>query len=101
VSGYGVRLTLEAAEDLKRLQAFLVDQDLAAAERALDAIETAFRLLEHSPFSCSKAWPGERTLLRELVISFGNAGYVALFEIDDPRHISILAVRHQRDEDYH
>jgi len=26
---------------------------------------------------------------------------VALFEIDDPRHISILAVRHQRAEDYH
>jgi plasmid stabilization system protein ParE len=96
-----VRLTLEAVEDLKQLQAFLIDRDLAAAERALDAIESAFALLEHSPFSCRKAWPGDRPLLRELIIPFGNAGYVALFEIDDPHHLSILAVRHQREEDYH
>jgi plasmid stabilization system protein ParE len=101
VSSYRVRLTLEAVEDLKRLQAFLIERDLAAAERALDALESAFALLEHSPFSCRKAWPGDRPLLREIVIPFGNAGYVALFEIDDPRHISILAVRHQREEDYH
>ena len=39
--------------------------------------------------------------MRELLIPFGNAGYVALFEIDDPSHDSILAVRHQREEDYH
>ncbi|MGE0030094.1 MAG: type II toxin-antitoxin system RelE/ParE family toxin [Steroidobacteraceae bacterium] len=98
---YRVRLTHEAVDDLKRLQAFQIEQDLAAAERAVDAIEPAFALLEHSPFSCRKAWPGDRPRLRELVIPFGNAGYVALFEIDDPRHVSILAVRHQREEDYH
>ena len=101
MSRYRARLTPEAVEDLKRLQAFLIERDLAAAERALDAIEAAFELLEHSPFSCRKAWPGDRPLLRELIIPFGNAGYVALFEIDDPRHVSILAVRHQREEDYH
>ena len=98
---YRVRLTPEAAEDLKRPQAFLIERDLAAAERALDAIGSAFVLLEHSPFSCRKAWPGDRPLLRKLIIPFPDAGYVALFEIDDPRHISILAVRHQREEDYH
>jgi plasmid stabilization system protein ParE len=101
VSRYRVRLTLEAVEDLKRLQAFLVDKDPTAAARALDAIETAFRLLENSPFSCRKAWPGDRPLLREILIPFGNAGYVALFEIDDSSHVSVLAVRHQREEDYH
>ena len=98
---YRVRLTLEAVEDLKRLQAFLIDKDPAAADRALDAIEAAFELLEYSPFSCRKAWPGDRPLLREVLIPFGDAGYVALFEIDDPRHVTILAVRHQREEDYH
>lgn len=96
-----VRLTLEAVEDLKRQQAFLIDKDPTAAGRALDAIQTAFELLEHSPFSCRKAWPGHRPLLRELLIPFGNAGFVALFEIDGPRHVTILAVRHQREEDYH
>ena len=101
MSRYHVRLTLEAIEDLKRLQSFLIERNLSAAERALKAIETAVVLLEHSPFSCRKAWPGDRPLLREIVIPFGSAGYVALFEIDGPRHISVLAVRHQREEDYH
>jgi len=101
VNHYRVRLTLEAVEDLKRLQAFLIEKDPTAAARALDAIETAFKLLEYSPFSCRKAWPGDRPLLRELLIPFGSAGYVALFEIDDRSHVSILAVRHQREEDYH
>ena len=99
--GYRVRLTLEAIADLRRLQDFMIERDLNVAERALVAIESAFALLEHSPFSCRKAWPGNRPLLRELVIPFGDAGYVALFEIDDSRHVSILAVRHQREDDYH
>lgn len=73
----------------------------AAADRAVDAIETCFELLENSPFSCRKAWPGDRPLLRELVIPFGSAGYVAMFEIDGPSQVSILAVRHQREEDYY
>jgi plasmid stabilization system protein ParE len=101
VSRYRVRLTLEALDDLTRLQAFLIERDPTAAARAVDAIEASFGLLEHSPFSCRKAWPGHRPLLRELVIPFGSAGYVALFEIDGPSHVSILAVRHQREEDYH
>jgi len=96
-----VRLTYEVLEDLKRLQTSLLERDLAPAERTLDAIEFALRLLEHSPYSCRKAWPGDRPLLRDLVIPFGNAGYVALSEIDGPRHISIRAVRHQREDDYH
>ena len=38
--------------------------------------------------------------LRELVIPFGAAGYVALFEIESNGIVSILAVRHQREDDY-
>ena len=98
---YRVRLTIEALDDLKRLQAFLIEKDPEAAARAVNASESAFELLEYSPFSCRKAWPGDRPLLRELVIPFGSAGYVALFEIDGPGHVTILAVRHQREEDYH
>ena len=98
---YRVRLTLEAQDDLKRLQAWLIEQDFAAAERAVEAIDRSFSLLEHSPFSCRKAWPGDRPLLREIIIPFGNTGYVALFEIADSRTVTILAVRHQREEDYH
>jgi plasmid stabilization system protein ParE len=101
VSRYRVRLTLEALADLTRLQAFLIEKDPTAAIRAVDAIEASFELIAFSPFSCRKAWPGDRPLLRELVIPFGSAGYVALSEIDGPGHVTILAVRHQREDDYY
>jgi plasmid stabilization system protein ParE len=101
VTRYRVRLTREALDDLLRLQEFLLERDGATAELALEAIEYAFGLLQTSPFSCRKAWPGDRPLLRELVIPFGSAGYVALSEIEDSTHVSVLAVRHQREEDYH
>ncbi|NTU94105.1 MAG: type II toxin-antitoxin system RelE/ParE family toxin, partial [Chlorobiaceae bacterium] len=32
---------------------------------------------------------------------FGNSGYVALFEIQEERMVTILAVRHQREDDYY
>jgi plasmid stabilization system protein ParE len=37
--------------------------------------------------------------LRELLIPHG--GYVALFEIEDASTVTILAVRHQLEDDYH
>ena len=39
--------------------------------------------------------------LREVIIPFGSAGYVALFEIENRELVTLLAVRHQREEDYH
>ena len=43
----------------------------------------------------------DNTFLRELIIVFGASGYVALFEIDDAKTVTVLAVRHQREDDYH
>jgi len=99
VKRYKVRFTPEAEDDLMRLYDFLLEKDLMAAEHALDAIRGAVELLRFSPFSCRKAIP-DNPFLRELVIPFGSTGYVALFEIDSPSTVSILAVRHQREEDY-
>jgi len=39
--------------------------------------------------------------LREVIIPFGSAGYVALFEIENRDTITLLAMRHQREQDYH
>ncbi|MGH8672963.1 MAG: type II toxin-antitoxin system RelE/ParE family toxin [Burkholderiales bacterium] len=97
---YRVRFTPEAEEDLLRLYDFLLDKDLGAAERALEAIKEATRLLQFSPFSCRKVMRNN-PFLRELVIPFGSTGYVALYEIDDRSTVTVLAVRHQREEDYH
>ena len=96
---YRVRFTPEAEEDLLRLYEFLLERDLNAAERALSAIKKGIDLLRFSPFSCRKALP-DRPFLRELIIPYGRAGYVALFAIEPERMITILAVRHQREEDY-
>ena len=97
---YRIRFTTDAEDDLLRLYAFLLERDLDAAEHALAAIRAAIELLGLSPFSCRKA-VADNPLLRELVIPFGAAGYVALFEIEGPSTITILAVRHQREDDYH
>ena len=97
---YRVRFTPEAEEDLLRLYDFLLATDLGAAERALAAIKEGTRLLRFSPFSCRKV-RRDNPLLRELVVPFGSAGFVALYEIEGTRMVTILAVRHQREEDYH
>ena len=96
---YRLVLSTQAQDDLERLFTFLADKDLAAAQRARKAIEKAYELLEQFPFSCRKA--GDSSFLRELIISFGHSGYVALFEIDNAHTVTVLAVRHQREDDYH
>lgn len=97
-----VTFTPDAETDLLRLFDFLLEAsaDFELAERAIDAVRVATQLLEHSPFSCRKASPDE-PLLRELLIPFGSAGYVALFKIVDAQLVVIVAVRHQREDDYH
>lgn len=52
------------------------------------------------PFSFRKAISGN-PFLREIVIPFGASGYVALYEIENEETVTILAVRHQREDDYH
>ncbi len=97
---YTVRFTPEAQEDLCRLYDFQLEKDLVAAEKALDAINQGVLFLQNFPFSCRKA-SVDNPFLRELLISFGTSGYVALFEIDNEKSVTILAVRHQREEDYY
>ncbi|MCG1043088.1 type II toxin-antitoxin system RelE/ParE family toxin [Mycetohabitans sp. B8] len=100
---YAVRFTRAASDDLDRLYGFIVnrdDADVKIATRALAAIAAGIATLESSPFTCRKAHPS-MPFLRELIIPFGMSGYVALFEIDDNQTVTILAVRHQRESDYH
>ncbi len=99
---FRVRFTEEAFADLERLYDFALqrdDGDWTAAENALEAIRNAIALLERSPFTCRKVLAHD-AFLRELVIGFGASGYVALFDIEDAGTVTVLAVRHQREEDY-
>ncbi len=100
---FQVRFTEQAQADLDRLYDFVLqraDGDWTIAEHALQAIGNSITVLELSPFSCRKATAGN-AFLRELVIRFGAAVYVALFEIENARTVTVLAVRHQREDDYH
>ena len=99
-----VRYSPSARDDLARLYDYLLDrattaEDLDLAERALAAITGAVESLKRSPFIFRKA--GEDPFLRELLVPFGSSGYVALFEIEDASAVTILAVRHQLEDDYH
>ena len=100
---FRVRFTRDAQADLERLYDFIIERDegdFAVAERALDAIRNGIALLESTPFSCRKV-RSDDSFLRELIIAFGVSGYVALFEIEDGKTVTVLAVRHQREDDYH
>jgi plasmid stabilization system protein ParE len=99
---YRIRFTLEAEDDLLRLFDFLLEQDVGTAAKAANSICKALELLEIFPFSCRKADDEEHnSLLRELLIPFGSTGYVALFKIENNDTVTIIAVRHQREDDYH
>lgn len=100
---YKVRFTLEAETDLVRLYEFILEReaiDWHLAENALAAIQQGIRTLELTPFVCRKVKAND-AFLRELIIPFGSTGYIALFEIENRDWVTILAVRHQREEDYH
>jgi plasmid stabilization system protein ParE len=94
-----VRYTRAARDDLLRLYGFLLEQDMKAAQRAMDAIDKSVELLRSFPFTCRKAEP-DSPFLRELLVSFGASGYVALYEIEGDHTVTILAIRHQREDDY-
>ena len=103
---FRVRLTREAESDLERLFDFVLERELARAdgdltlpERAIGALRAGIATLKTSPFTCRKA--GQSPFLRELVVPFGHSGYVALFEVEDATTVTILAVRHQLEDDYH
>lgn len=99
-----VRLTRGAVEDLRRIEDFLIEQALRHGDtdlplRALDSIQRELKVLHTNPFTCRKT--GADPFERELIIPFGGSGFVLLFRILDQRDIAVLALRHQREDDYH
>ncbi|MEO5794380.1 MAG: type II toxin-antitoxin system RelE/ParE family toxin [Rhodoferax sp.] len=102
---FEVRYTDSAREDLLRLLDFLLDraqtvEDFDAAQDAINAVRSAVEThLCRTPFIFRKA--ADSPFLRELVIPLRRTGYVALYEIEAGQVVNILAIRHQREDDYH
>ncbi len=91
-------LAAAAAEDLERLVEFLLERLPEEALQTVDLITDALEILQHHPRIGRPCGSG----LRELVISRGRTGYLALYEYDEAADLAVvLAVRHQREQDYH
>ena len=83
-----------ALADLERLTQFLIGIDPAAAAETVGLIAEAVELLIRHPLI---GRPVEHPL-RELVISRGRTGYVALYSFEEAQDaVLILAIRHQRE----
>jgi plasmid stabilization system protein ParE len=86
-----------AFSDLDRLADSLFKEAPRAAVTAIDVIRDGVGILERHPLigrSCEEG-------LRELVVSYGKSGYVALYSYEQREDVVlILAIRHQREADY-
>lgn len=87
----------QALADLERLVDFLLDNEPIAALDTTALIFEAVQVLENHPLL---GRPAEHDL-RELIISRGRTGYVALYDYEEQHDtVLILAIRHQREVGY-
>jgi addiction module RelE/StbE family toxin len=84
----------QALDDLERLTDFLIENDKNAALRTIELIEEAIQIPTRHPLVgrlCD-------THLRELVISRGKSGYVALYSYEESKNMILInAIRHQKE----
>ncbi|MDP2067149.1 MAG: type II toxin-antitoxin system RelE/ParE family toxin [Burkholderiaceae bacterium] len=91
-------LSVDAANDLEELVDFLLAQLPNEAVKTVDLVTDALNILEQHPKIGRPVAQG----LRELVISRGKTGYLALYQYDETADaVIVLAVRHQREQDWH
>lgn len=84
----------QAVDDLLRLTDFLIESNPTAALATIDLIEEVIMLLERHPLIGRLI----DNALRELIISTGKSGYVALYSYEQHKNtILILTIRHQRE----
>ena len=92
----GISYSSQALIDLERISDFLSESGLDALE-TLDFIDEAVTILARHPLIGRQA----ESDMRELVISQGRTGYVALYSYEaEYDAILVLAVRHQREAGY-
>jgi plasmid stabilization system protein ParE len=87
--------------DMQRYYRQLAGINQRAADKAYDAVAHHLELLVDFPMIGRRIHLDDETImLRELLVPFGQAGYIVLFEVVDDETLSILAIRHQREDDY-
>ncbi len=94
-----VIITEGAIQGLERCRQFLAERNPQAANRAGQAIKQQLGMLETNPDMGNplEYYPE----LRELIIGFGDSGYVALYRRDAATNtVYVLAFRHQKEAGY-
>ncbi len=87
----------QALLDLERLSDFLLETDPHAAQDTVTLIFEALEILGQHPEIGRKVHFGQR----ELVISRGKTGYLALYRfLPHIDRVLVLAIRHQRESGY-
>ena len=83
-----------ALDDLARLGNFLIEDDPAAARATAALVMGGLEVLEAHPL-IGRIAAGS---LRELIISRGRSGYLALYEYEpETDRVVVVAIRHQRE----
>jgi len=93
-----IRFAPAALRDLARLREFLRTKDPHAARRAAATIVAGVHALEKHP-QIGRPAGDEAGAYRELIINFGDSGYLALYRVDGD-WVSVVALRHQREAGY-
>ena len=89
-----LRYSSRATRDLERLARFLYQENLKEAAKTIPLIISAVDALAFHP----RIGRPYGLAVRELVISRGKTGYVALYRYDEIRDVArVLAIRHQRE----
>jgi plasmid stabilization system protein ParE len=92
-------VTPGAARGLERCRQFLAQKSPSASRRAAQAIIRQFEVLTIQP-GVGRPLEDEPGL-RELIVSFGDSGYVALYRYEQQSDtVFILAFRHQKEVGY-
>lgn len=87
----------QALSDLERLTDFLLLNHPLEATRTIELITEAVDVLQRHPLIGRPVEQG----LRELVVSRGRTGYLALYSFEEEQDaVLILAIRHQREAGY-
>lgn len=94
-----VVITQKAAAGLNRCRQFLYEVNPSISFQAAQIIQHHFSLLQESP-EMGRVVDVEHEL-RELIIPFGQSGYVALYVIDGlNKKIMVLSFKHQKEAGY-
>ncbi|RKZ97205.1 MAG: type II toxin-antitoxin system RelE/ParE family toxin [Gammaproteobacteria bacterium] len=94
-----VIVTEQAIKGMEHCRQFLKRKNPLASKRAAHVIRESFTLLETSPEIGRPI--NEHPDLRELIIEFGDSGYLALYSFDNKQDlVLILAFRHQKEFEY-